>query len=663
MALEARRQRVMIRQVHPEVAGGRFAIKRVIGERVIVEADVFADGHDAIACALLHRHGHESTWHQIPMEPLGNDRWRASFGVTALGCYRYTIDGWVDPFATWRRDLLRRIEADRVSLGDLLIGVDLIERAAARAPEDAAVRLRAWAATLREEADLSRRQTVALDRELGALAVHYADRTRGSRYVRELVVTVEPVLARFGSWYEMFPRSCAPEPGRHGTLQDAQNRLPYVAAMGFDVLYLPPIHPIGQTFRKGKNNSMQGGPDDVGSPWAIGSAAGGHRAVHADLGTLNDLERLVEAAASRGITVALDLAFQCSPDHPDVQARPEWFRHRPDGTIQYAENPPKKYQDIYPLDFDCDDWEGLWTELKDVVTFWIQRGIRVFRVDNPHTKPFRFWEWLIAEVKRDHADVVFLSEAFTRPKVMYELAQLGFSQSYTYFTWRNTKAELTEYFTELMQTDVREYFRPALWPNTPDILSEYLQLGGRPAFIVRLALAGTLGASYGVYGPAFELCEDTPREPGSEEYLNSEKYEVRQRDLDVPLSLRELVSRLNRARRANPALHSDWSLRFHHVDNDRLICYSKRTADRRNVVLVVVNLDYTYTQSGWVTLDLEELGVPVDEPYQVHDLFGEGRYLWHGPRNYVELNPHELPAHVFELRPRVRTERDFDYYQ
>jgi len=432
--------------------------------------------------------------------------------------------------------------------------------------------------------------------------------------------------------------------------------------MGFDVLYFPPIHPIGHTHRKGKNGVPSETPTDPGSPWGIGSQEGGHKAIHPQLGTLNDFRRFLDKAKEHGLEVALDVAFHCSPDHPYVKEHREWFKIRPDGTVQYAENPPKKYQDIYPLDFETEQWQELWEELKRVVLFWIDQGVRIFRVDNPHTKPFPFWEWLIQEVKQDHPDVIFLSEAFTRPKVMYRLTKLGFTQSYTYFAWRNTKAELIQYFTEMTQTEVREYFRPNLWPNTPDILTEQLQHGGRPAFMARLVLAATLGASYGIYGPAFELCENRPREAGSEEYLDSEKYEIKHWDIDRADSLKEFIGRVNRIRRENPALHNDWSLRFHKLDNDQLFCYSKSTPDVSNVILVVVNLSHYHTHSGWVELDLDTLGLDPERPFQVQDLLTNAYYLWQGSRNYVKVNPHSVPAHILLVRRRPRTEKDFDYY-
>jgi starch synthase (maltosyl-transferring) len=462
----------------------------------------------------------------------------------------------------------------------------------------------------------------------------------------------------------MFPRSASPEAGRHGTFRDVEARLPYVASMGFDVLYLPPIHPIGSAFRKGPNNTLTPGPGDPGSPWAIGAAEGGHTAIHPQLGAIEDFDRLVAAARTHGLEVALDVAFQCSPDHPWVRDHPGWFRHRADGTIRYAENPPKKYQDIYPLDFECDDWRGLYDELRDVFLYWGDHGVNVFRVDNPHTKPFRFWEWLIREVWDRRPETIFLSEAFTRPKVMKHLAKLGYTQSYSYFTWRNDKRGLTEYFTELTRAECAEYMRPNLFANTPDILHEYLQYGGRAAFMARLALAATLGASYGIYGPPFEQCVGQALKHGSEEYLDSEKYQVRHWNLDAAGNLRDYITRINAIRRENPALHDDRSLRFFDTDNDQVVCYGKSTADLSNVVIAAVNLDPYHTHSAWVRLPLEELGLSVgaDQAFQVHELIGDARYLWHGPSNFVQLDPSASPAQIFRVRRKVKTERDFDYY-
>jgi starch synthase (maltosyl-transferring) len=654
------RRRVVIEGVKPEIDCGRFPAKRTVGDRVAVEADIFADGHDALTAVLLYRREDEPQWIESPMHLLGNDRWRGEFTVADLGRYRYTLKAWIDRFTTWRDGLVKKLAAFQDVTVDLLIGAALVEEASARAAGIDRKRLEGYTRALRahnEEAT-----ECALAEELSTLMTSYPDRRLATSYERELVVVVDRERARFSTWYELFPRSCSDTPGRHGTFRDCERRLPYVASMGFDVLYLPPIHPIGRTHRKGINNAMAAGPDDPGSVWAIGSEEGGHTDIHRELGTLADFKAFVAAAAEHGLEVALDLAFQCTPDHPWVKAHGDWFRRRPDGSIQYAENPPKKYQDIYPLDFETSRWAELWEGLVDVARFWIDQGIRIFRVDNPHTKPFAFWEHLIAGVKRTHPDVIFLAEAFTRPKVMYRLAKLGFTQSYTYFTWRNTKWELTEYLTELTQGEVREYFRPNFWPNTPDILNDYLQFGGRPAFMARLVLAATLGANYGIYGPAFELCEREPFAPGSEEYLHSEKYEIKRWDLDRPDSLRDLIARVNRIRRENPALQSDGGLRFHHIDNDQLIAYSKANAEGTNVLLIVVNLDPHRAQSGWLDFPLQDFGLDPREPYQVHDLLTDARYLWHGSRNYVALDPGAAPAHVFRLRRRSHSERDFDYF-
>ena len=657
---EEGRQRVVIEAVTPQVDGGRFAAKRVVGEEVIVEADVFADGHDCLACAVLYRHEADSDWTEVAMTALPNDRWRAGFVVDKLGRYHYSVIGWVDAFASWRHDFHRRPDSDPDLAISARVGAELLHAVASRAPEPVRAKLADAAARLTGKAPITARRTIADDAELAQLVARHAERRFVARYARDLAIVVNRERARVGAWYEFFPRSC--KPGSHGRFTECEKMLAYVAAMGFDVVYLPPIHPIGRTLRKGPNNVLAATKDDVGSPWAIGGAEGGHKAIHPDLGTLEDFRQFVKKADKLGLDIALDIAFQCSPDHPYIKEHPEWFRRRPDGSIQYAENPPKKYQDIYQFDYETDAWEALWRELKSVVDFWIEQGVRIFRVDNPHTKSFALWEWLITEVQRAHPDVIFLAEAFTRPKVMHRLAKLGFSQSYTYFTWRNTKSELTEYFTELTQQHGREYFLPNVWPNTPDILSEYLQFGGRPAFMVRLVLAATLAASYGIYGPAFELAEARARDPGSEEYADSEKYQIRNWDLERPDSLRDFIARVNRIRRDNPALQSDWGLEYHKIDNDRLFCYSKASADGTDTVLVVVNLDPHHRQSGWVELPLEQFGLTPGRPYQMHDLLSDARFLWDGARNYVELDPQSTPAHIFRLRRRVHREHDFDYY-
>jgi starch synthase (maltosyl-transferring) len=662
MEMKEGRRRVIIEGVSPEIDGGLFPVKRTVGEEVTVEADIFTDGHDLLSCVLLFRKEEDRDWDGVPMEPLGNDRWRGSFRVSEMGRYRYTIRAWLDRFGTWRRDLKKKVNAGQEVSLDLQIGVQLIEEAAPGAKGAVAKALKQRVGQIAGAKILEDKIMLALEEELAELMSLHSERRFITTYEKELSVIVEREKARFSTWYEMFPRSCAGRPGRHGTFKECERILPYVASMGFDVLYFPPIHPIGRSHRKGKNNSPATEPGEPGSPWAIGSEAGGHKHIHPELGDLDDFRRLMQGAKELGIEIALDLAFQCSPDHPYVKEHPEWFRWRPDGTLQYAENPPKKYEDIYPLNFESDQWLDLFAELKSVVLFWIDQGVRIFRVDNPHTKPFPFWEWLIAEIRRDFPEVIFLSEAFTRPKVMYRLAKLGFTQSYTYFAWRNTKAEITQYFQELTQTQVKEFFRPNLWPNTPDILTEYLQTGGRTAFMIRLVLAATVGASYGIYGPAFELCVHEPKEIGSEDYLDSEKYEIKAWNRDDPSSLKDFIARVNRIRKENPALQRNDTLRFHESESDQVLCFSKHTSDFSNAIFVVVNLDPHYTHGSWVHFPVEELGLDLRQGFQVHDLLSDARFLWHGSRNYLEMDPSASPAFVFRLRRRLRTERDFDYF-
>jgi starch synthase (maltosyl-transferring) len=649
------RRRVVIDRVLPEIDGGRFAAKAVAGDDVRVQADVFADGHDEVAVVLLWRAADAAEWHESPMGDPDNDRWTGSFRVTECGPHEYTVRAWVDHFATWRRDLGKKLDAEQDVSQELLVGAKLVRAAARRADREDAAALRSWAGRLAALARQAEPDVPARPDppgmpfpHLAALMARYPDRRHATTYDRALPIVVDRERARFSAWYELFPRSTADETGRHGTFKDVERGLPYAAGMGFDVLYLPPIHPIGRSFRKGRNNTMTTQPGDPGSPWAIGAAEGGHTAIHPELGTVTDFERLVQRATDFGMEIAMDLAYQCSADHPWLTEHPEWFKRRPDGSIQYAENPPKKYQDIYPLDFGTPDWKALWDALRDVVDTWIGRGVRAFRVDNPHTKPFAFWEWLIGETKRVHHDVIFLSEAFTRPKVMHRLAKLGFTQSYTYFTWRNTKAELAEYFGRDLPA-VRDFFRPILWPNTPDILHETLQLGGRPAFVTRLVLAATLGASYGIYGPAFELMERVPLAPGKEEYLNSEKYEIRHWDLDRPDSLAELIARVNRIRRENPALRRDDTLRLVDVDDEQLFAYAKTSPDGSNIILVVVNLDPRHVRSGMVDVPIHEWSIAPNRPYRVSDLLTGATYTWQGWRNFVMLDPAVVPAHVLRV--------------
>ncbi|MEZ5318286.1 MAG: alpha-1,4-glucan--maltose-1-phosphate maltosyltransferase [Vicinamibacterales bacterium] len=652
--------RVAIENVRPRIECGRFPIKRTVGEPVVVTAEVHADGHDLLRADLRYRRAGAPEWSSVPMTPRGNDVWEGVFEVSMLAPCEYTVVAWPDRFRTWQRDLGRRADADQVTDVDLAIGAALVEAAAGRATGADQVLLATEADALRT-GPLAARVSRARLPGLTAIMDRYPDDRGAARHEPPLGVDVDRERARFSAWYELFPRSAGPD-GRHGTLADVAARLDGIAAMGFDIVYLPPIHPIGRVKRKGRNNQPEAGPEDVGSPWAIGAREGGHDAIHPDLGTLDDFRALVARARALDLEIALDLALQCAPDHPWVREHPAWFRSRPDGTIQYAENPPKKYEDIYPLDFETDDWRALWDAILAVVEFWVDQGVRVFRVDNPHTKPYAFWEWLIARVRQRTPEVFFLAEAFTRPKVMRRLARLGFSQSYTYFTWRNTRHELTEYLTELTTTDLADSFRPNFWPNTPDILPEPLQVGGRAAFALRVLLASTLGASYGIYGPAFEQLEARALRPGGEEYLDSEKYEIRDWPDDHPESLRELITRVNRIRRAHPALQSTGGLRFIPVDNEQLIAFAKHDADGRDTLIVVVNLDPHHAQSGWLDLPLDALGLADRESFQVHDLLGDARYFWSGARNYVALDPGAQPGHILAVRRRVRTERDFDYY-
>jgi starch synthase (maltosyl-transferring) len=670
------RRRVVISEVQPSIDRGRFPIKRTVGERVEVTTVIIADGHDLLTGVLKYRDARsDDAWHEVPLEFVGNDRWRASFVPTTIGTWEYTVEAWVDRFSTWLKGLEAKASDGQDVSSELVEGAELIQASLgvvshrpvqttvagrASAPDvesgdDSAgsssetdLRLLEFADRLRGSTDQRQRVADARSPDLRQLITSRNIRTDADVYEPPLQVTVDPVLARFSTWYEMFPRSCTSDPARSGTFREAELRLADIAAMGFDVLYLPPIHPIGTTHRKGRNNALTASPDDPGSPWAIGGDAGGHTSIHPELGTLDDFDRFVHVANRLGLEVALDIAFQASPDHPWVREHPEWFRHRPDGSIKYAENPPKKYQDIYPFDFESRDWQGLWQALRDVFLFWIDHGVRVFRVDNPHTKAFRFWEWCIADIKRQHPDAIFLSEAFTRPAIKHHLAKIGFTQSYTYFTWRNTAEELRTYLTELTTGDVAEFLRPNFFTNTPDILHEYLQHGGRAAFQIRLVLAATLSSNYGIYS-GFELCEGQAVRPGSEEYLDSEKYQIRIRDWQAPGNLRELVGLINQIRRSHPSLQRNDTLQFHETDNDVLLAFTKHD-DNGDRLFVVVNTDPYNLQHGWVRLPLPA-GHPF--PYLVHDLLDDARYVWRGEWNYVRFDPGERVAHVFVIESRT----------
>lgn len=652
------RRRVWLADLQPCVADGRHPIKRTVGEEVEVTVEAVADGHDVLDVVLRVCAGPDHPWQEHRMTLAGNDRWRGTFSIITLQPHLYTVCGWVDSFQTWRHLLHRKHGAGQDVALELQEGALLVSDTAGRATGPDRATLANAAAALVADLPVVERVAHADAPALAQLMRRFADRTHETPYHRVLAVDVNRPRARLGAWYEMFPRSLAGagEPG----FQAAETRLPAIARMGFDVLYLPPIHPIGRTHRKGPNNAETAVAGDPGSPWAIGAAEGGHTAVHPELGTLADFDHFHAAVRAQGLELALDLAFQCSPDHPWVREHPSWFQQRPDGSIQYAENPPKKYQDIVPLHFAGEDWRDLWQALLEVTLFWGDRGVRIFRVDNPHTKPLPFWQWLIAQVKERYPETIFLAEAFTRPALMLALARAGFDQSYTYFTWRNTREEIASYLHDLTGTAAREYFRPNFWVNTPDILPQFLQYGGRPAFRLRLVLAATLAASYGVYS-GYELYEDQGL-PGSEEYLDSEKYQLRPRDYDAPGNLQGFIARVNAIRRDNPALHRNHRLAFHPADNDQLLVYSKTTPDLENIIVVVANLDPHHRHGGWLELPLEQFGMAPGSAYDVHDLLTDHRYIWRGARNYLELDPAATPARILRLRRTVRTERDFDYF-
>jgi starch synthase (maltosyl-transferring) len=637
--------------VSPVLDDGRFPVKRIIGETLRVGADIFKDGHDLLAARIRYRAPAENDWRYAPLTfDYNSDRWLGSFPLDQIGRWTYTVEAWTDQFGTWRSELEKKINAGHDVSIELLEGAELVEAAARRTRfGDARTALKQTAILLRNgSVDMHTRANSALAPGLLTLVEMNLGPRDLTCYDRELSVVVDRERGRFASWYEMFPRSQTDNPARHGTFADAEKALPRVAELGFDVIYLPPIHPIGLTARKGPNNSLTAGPNDPGSPWAIGSEAGGHTAVDPRLGTIADFERFVQAAHRLGMEVALDYALQCSPDHPWLKEHPEWFFVRPDGSIKYAENPPKKYQDIYPLNFWCEDRAALWNACLEIFLFWIARGVRTFRVDNPHTKPFAFWEWAIARVQGEHPDVIFLSEAFTRPKRMKYLAKLGFTQSYTYFTWRNTASELREYLTELSTPPVAEYMRGNLFANTPDILHEYLQHGGRPAFRIRLLLAATLSPVYGLYS-GFELCENVPVRRGSEEYLDSEKYQLRPRDWNAPGNINDDIARINRIRRENRALQLYANLTFHTSENDQILFYRKSAPNRSNDLLIAVNVDPHRPHETMVHVPLDDLQLRWDQPYVVEDLLTGMRYTWRGARNYVRLDPHTYPAHVLRL--------------
>jgi starch synthase (maltosyl-transferring) len=636
---------VVIENVAPAVDGGRYPVKSEVGERLQVLADIFKDGHDVLAAFLKYRRADATAWRETPMRLVDNDRWAGAFVLEATGRYLFTIEALAHPFRSWLADLVKRDEALQDAASEIAEGAALIRAAAAGPGGEDGARLEDFAARLTRgrQADAV---ALAGNPALAELMDAHLDRAEATWCDRAFPVLAERERARCAAWYEFFPRSGVP--GRHATFKDAEAQLDHAAAMGFDVVYLPPIHPIGRTHRKGRNNALIAVAGEPGSPWAIGGPEGGHTAVHPELGTLEDFDRFVAAAGRRSLEVALDFAIQCSPDHPYVREHPEWFFHRPDGTIKYAENPPKKYQDVYPLDFSGGDPAPLWEEMRRIVEFWIARGVTTFRVDNPHTKPLPFWEWLIRAVQEAHPEVIFLAEAFTRPKMMKALAKAGFTQSYTYFTWRTGQRELIEYFTELTPLPLAHYFRGHLWPNTPDILHETLQKSGRPAFIMRMVLAATLSSLWGMYS-GYELCEREPVAPGSEEYLNSEKYELKARDFTAPGNIVDWITKMNAIRRAHRALQRSTNLTFYRSDDPHILWYGKMTETRDDVVFVAVNLDPALAHAGLVEVPVGALGLADDQPYEMHELFSDARYEWRGPRGYVELAPDREPAQIFVL--------------
>lgn len=642
------RKRVVITNIQPQVACGQYPAKVIIHQPLTITASVFADGHDELSASVLIRHESEKTFQEIPMTLINNDHWEASFLPARFGQYVFTVTGWIDHFTTWKKKLIIKKEAGQDVQLERRIGAELLQQLKAKDKTHRTFLSQLSEKLLQEQEPLENFISDINSPELTAMARQYADRSLATKHPKNYTLDVERKKTGFSTWYELFPRSAGTEPGRHGTFQDVKALLPRVAEMGFDVLYLPPIHPIGRLKRKGRNNSLEATENDPGSPWAIGNELGGHKAIHPELGSLKDFKSLVAAAKKLDIDLALDIAFQAAPDHPWVKEHPQWFKWRPDGTVQFAENPPKKYEDILPINFESEDWENLWNELKSVFDYWIAQGVTVFRVDNPHTKSFHFWEWCIGEIHRQHPEVIFLAEAFTRPRLMEQLAKNGFTQSYTYFTWRETKQEIQEYLTELTTTEQRWYMRPNFWPNTPDILPKHLTEGGDTAHQIRLLLAATLSSNYGLYGPVYEFGFTEPF-PGKEEYIDNEKYELKHWDWKKWTKTGELIARVNRIRKENPALQRTDNITFVHTNNDQIICYVKKDAASGNVLLIAVNLDLWQTQSAEIYVPFELLSLSNSWSFEVEDLLSGDRYIWNGENHFVQLNPQDLPAHIFRI--------------
>lgn len=643
--MEELRYRAVIENVKPAINCGEFPVKRVVGDDLKVTADVFGDGHDITIAHLVFKHESKKRWNRVAMTKLLNDDWEATVNLPEEGIYTYKIEAWIDYALNWQHEIKRKIQDGQHVAVELLDGVQYLNAIKAKSAKNYLDKTK----TIFEDPE---RYNEAIKRaqsqELKDLFEKYPYQTFVTES-DEFKVKVDRRKAGFSTWYEIFPRSAGSDRNSHGTFKDVIDRLPHIAELGFDVLYLPPIHPIGEKHRKGRNNSVKAEKGDVGSPWAIGSEKGGHKSIHPELGSLKDFKKLISEAKKFKIEMAMDFALQCAPDHPYVKENPQWFKWRPDGTVQYAENPPKKYQDIIPLNFECDDWQNLWEELKSIVFHWIDAGVRIFRVDNPHTKPYRFWHWLISDVHRQYPEVIFLSEAFTRPKVMHRLAKVGFSQSYTYFTWRNNKHELEEYMNELVNTESRDYFRPNFWPNTPDILPFELQQPSEPAFLKRFFLAATLSSNYGMYGPAYEnmFYEAVP---GKEEYYNSEKYEIKEHIWDTRGKLKQVIRMINQIRHEHPAMQDTFNYLTCKTDNDQLMAYYKGDEKAEDHFMCVVNMNDNQTQAGWVQMPLKRLGVSEESNYYVKDLITGSIYTWRGEWNYVELNPHGIPFHLFKIQ-------------
>jgi len=642
------KKRVIIENVSPQVEGGRFPAKRVIGDQIHISADIFSDGHDEISASIYYKHSGERRWKTARMKPLVNDKWEAIIPADKLGFYEFRVQGWIDHFTTWKKGLKKKFEAGQDVKVELQIGANMLRELEKKASKKDQELLNEWADYLDAGEQQGACVATVLSDKMSEIVYKADDKSAAALSPLIYKIEVERKKAGFSTWYELFPRSAASQPGQHGTFKDVAKLLPRIAEMGFDTLYFPPIHPIGEVNRKGKNNALNAKSGDPGSPWAIGNKRGGHKAIHPELGTLKDFKDLLKKAESYNIEIALDIAYQCAPDHPYVKEHPEWFKWRPDGTVQYAENPPKKYEDILPINFESDDWEALWEELKSVVDYWIEQGVRVFRVDNPHTKAFPFWEWMIKEVRKKHPEVIFLAEAFTRPRIMERLAKVGFNQSYTYFTWRHSRDEFIEYLTDLTKSSKKDYFRPNFWPNTPDILPPILTYGGEAAAIMRLILAATMSSNYGLYGPVYEFNIAQPH-PKKEEYIDNEKYEIKHWDWDQDTRIKEIISRVNRIRKENPALQSTNNIYFGDTTNNQLIGYGKVDDGLTNRLLIVVNLDPYHQQMGHFQVPIEEMGLERGKPYQVHDLLSGDKYQWMDEMNYVKLDPHLMPAHIFKV--------------